>query len=86
LSEVSPAIKPPVADFTFGQKRIPSDMKADVAEVVMKLVTVNAAVAVVMVPLAFLASALALSGLEKLERWWRHQSEKRPLISPDNPV
>ena len=58
-------------------------MNADMVEVVMKLAALNAAAAVVMVPLSFIGSALALNGLETLDLWMRRKDEKRPLGRTD---
>ena len=54
-------------------------MNADMAEVVMMIAAVNAAAVLVLVPLSFIGSALALNGLEKLDLWMRRRDEKRPL-------
>jgi hypothetical protein len=51
-------------------------MSAGVAEVVTMLLTINAAAVAVLVPLSFIASALALEGLEKLDGWMRRKEER----------
>ncbi len=58
-------------------------MSASIAEAMLILVAVNAAAVFVMVPLAFLGSALALDGLEKLDVWMRDR-ESRPLVRPSD--
>ena len=53
-------------------------MNAEIAKVAVLLMAVNAAAAVVMIPLALGASALALDGLEKFDLWLRCRSALRP--------
>jgi hypothetical protein len=62
-------------------------MSAGIGEVVLMLVAVNLAALVVLVPLSFVGSALALDGLEKLDSWLRRKDERRPsgaVVDDDN--
>jgi hypothetical protein len=58
-------------------------MSEHIAKVVAMLVALNAAVMVVMIPLSFIVSVLALNGLEKFDLWLRHRAEKRSPVSTD---
>ena len=44
----------------------------------MMLVALNAAALVVLVPLSFIGSALALDGVARLDAWLRRRDERRP--------
>jgi len=50
-------------------------MNAEMVRVAALLVAVNAAAAIVMVPLSIIVSAFALEGLEKFDLWLRRKRE-----------
>jgi len=52
-------------------------MDAQIAEVVKMLLTLDTAVLVVIVPLSFIASELALKGLEKLDLWMSRKAREK---------
>ena len=52
-------------------------MSTGITEVVLILAAVNAVAVVVLVPLSFIISGLALDGLERLDLWMRRRDEKR---------
>jgi hypothetical protein len=57
-------------------------MSAETAEVVRMLLAINAGAIVLLVPLSFVASALALESLGKLDSWLRRR-EEASLTPPD---
>ena len=52
-----------------------SDMNAEMVRAAALLVAVNAAAAIVMVPLSIIVSVFALEGLEKFDLWLRRKRE-----------
>ncbi|MFO1452569.1 MAG: hypothetical protein U1F61_30665 [Opitutaceae bacterium] len=54
-------------------------MSADIAAVVTLLAAVNTVAVIVLVPLSFAGSVVALKGLEKLDLWLRRRGEKRTV-------
>src|SRR5687768_570629 len=58
--------------------RLSPIMNADIGEVVIMIVAVNAGAMLLLVVMSFVGSALALEGLERLDTWMGRQDEKRP--------
>jgi hypothetical protein len=58
-------------------------MTADMVKVIAMIAAINAAVAIVMIPVSVIISAWALNWLEKFDWWLSRKHEKRPFAPID---